>query len=105
MNRAKLLGALGLARRAGKLLLGEDQVLDALKKDAVVLVFLAGDAGPNTTKRMTDKTSSHHVALLTALSGAEMASATGRKVLKVAAVTDRGFAVLIQTALDAPEQP
>lgn len=104
MNKAKLLGALGLARRAGKLLLGEDQVLDALKKDAVAFVLLAGDAGPNTTKRTTDKTSFHRIPLLTALSGAEMATATGRKVLKVAGVTDRGFAGLIQKALDAPEQ-
>ncbi len=105
MNRAKLLGALGLARRAGKLLLGEDQVLDALKNEAVALVFLAGDAGPNTTKRMTDKTGSRHVTLVSALTGAELAAATGRKILKVAAITDRGFAVLIQKALDAPEQP
>ncbi|MFA5006948.1 MAG: ribosomal L7Ae/L30e/S12e/Gadd45 family protein [Candidatus Izemoplasmatales bacterium] len=105
MNKAKILGALGLARRAGKLLLGEDQVLDALKKGAVDFVLLACDAGPNTTKRTTDKTSFHRVPLATVLNGEEMAAATGRKILKVAGISDRGFAALIQGALDAPEQP
>jgi ribosomal protein L7Ae-like RNA K-turn-binding protein len=104
MNKAKLLGALGLARRAGKLLLGEDTVLDALKKDAVVLVFLASDAGPNTAKRITDKSAFHAVTLSTALTGDEMASATGRKTLKVAGLSDRGFAGLAVKAINETEQ-
>jgi len=104
MNKAKLKGTLGLARRAGRLLVGEDMVLDGLKKDAVLIVFLASDAGPNTTKRVTDKTGSHGVALSTVLTGEDLAGATGMKTLKVAGLSDRGFHTLILKALNETEQ-
>jgi len=99
MNKTKLLGTIGLARRAGKLLLGEETILSALKKNQVNVVFLASDTGPNTTKRISDKTKFHGVQLITALSSDEMAGASGRKTLKVAGIGDKNFTILIQKAI------
>jgi ribosomal protein L7Ae-like RNA K-turn-binding protein len=104
MNRTKVRGVIGLARRAGKLLLGEETVLDAVRNGTVRYVLLASDAGPNTTKRVKDKTAFRGIPLSSVLPGAEIADAAGRRVLKVCGFSDKGFADLLAKALDEPEQ-
>ncbi|MBQ7638669.1 MAG: ribosomal L7Ae/L30e/S12e/Gadd45 family protein [Clostridia bacterium] len=42
----KLFSMLGLARRAGKLLIGRDAVIGSVKKRKAVLVLLTSDASP-----------------------------------------------------------
>jgi len=99
MNNHLLLGHLGLALRARKIISGEEQVLESIRKQSAKIVFLANDAGVNTTKRITDKASFYHVQLVTALSGEELSRAIGKENRKVLAVTDRHFVQMIQTAL------
>ena len=52
MTGNKLQGALGLARRAGKLVAGTDPVREALKKRKAALVLLAQDAAENAEKKV-----------------------------------------------------
>ncbi|MHC8518886.1 YlxQ-related RNA-binding protein [Weissella confusa] len=89
-NKQKLLNLLGLARRAGKLVTGEDMVLGAIRNGKASLVFFANDGGASSMKKFTDKTNSYNVPFTTALTRQELADATGlaRTVL---AVADRGF--------------
>lgn len=47
-----LLGALGLCRKAGKLLYGYDRVEEAIMRGRVYLVLLAQDASPRTANHM-----------------------------------------------------
>jgi ribosomal protein L7Ae-like RNA K-turn-binding protein len=98
-NKQKLLNLLGLARRAGKLVTGEDMVLSAIRAGKVNLVFFAEDGGASSKKKFTDKTSSYDVAFTTALTRQELADATGlaRTVLGVA---DRGFAKKMREYLE-----
>ena len=49
-----LLGALGLCRKAGKLLHGYDRVEEAVLRGKVSLVLLASDASPRTKQHMKD---------------------------------------------------
>lgn len=49
-----LLGALGLCRKAGKLLHGYDRVQEAVLRGKVSLVLLASDASARTTAHMRD---------------------------------------------------
>ena len=49
-----LLGALGLCRKAGKLLYGYDRVEEAVLRGKVSLVLLACDASARTAQHMMD---------------------------------------------------
>ena len=50
----KLLGLLGFAARARRLVCGTDLCRDAVRQGKVLLVLAASDASPNTVKRIVD---------------------------------------------------
>lgn len=90
---ANALGLLGLARKAGKLELGEDPVGAACRGRKARLVLLAADAAENTAdkaRRLAQTSNARCVR--TPLTKEELGSALGRKVCAVAALTDEGFA-------------
>ena len=47
---SRVLGVLGLARRAGALAIGTNSVLEAVRKGKAYLVLIASDASENTAK-------------------------------------------------------
>lgn len=86
------LNTLGLCARARKIVTGEDLVLEAIRKGKAKLVFLANDAGPNTTKSIKDKSAFYNVDVIDSFSSEDLSKAIGAKNRKVVAVTDEGFA-------------
>ena len=87
----KLLGLLGICRKAGKLRLGFDPVAEGLGKDVRLLLF-SNDVSPKTKERMLHKASSFSTASLTLpYSADELFAGLGKRVA-VLAVTDRGLA-------------
>ena len=50
----KLLGMLGLARRAGKLAIGTEAVLDGIRSKKAKTVYICNDASDNTKKKFCD---------------------------------------------------
>ena len=56
----KTLQLLSLARKANKLITGEEFVTDAIRNKKVFLVFLASDAGVNTNKKIHDDYDNYH---------------------------------------------
>ena len=90
MNKQKVSNLLGLAQRAGKIISGEELVIKSVQEGKTCLVFLADDAAPNLTKKITDKCHYYGVPVLTVFSTLELSTAIGRS-RKVAAVTDAGF--------------
>ena len=98
-RKQQVLNLLGLAQRAGRLISGEELVVDALRKGQVKLVFLAQDAGPNLTKKITDKSKTYQVEVVTAFSTLELSIAVG-KSRKVLAVTDAGFTKKMRSIME-----
>jgi len=98
MNKA--LQNLGLCKRANKLISGEEQVLERIKKNTTSLVLLASDAGNNTKKRVTDKASTYHVEIINIYTTDELNQAIGTKNRKVIAITDSNFVKLIKKQQD-----
>ena len=88
MNKEKLANLLGLAQRAGRIISGEELTVKAIQEGKAHLVFLAQDAAPNLSKKITDKSRYYQVS--TVFSTLELSSAIG-KARKVLAVTDAGF--------------
>lgn len=97
-NRDKLIQLLGLAQRAGKIISGEEQVLKAIRSNKASLVFLAQDAGPNLSKKITDKSNYYTVEVSTVLTTLELSTALG-KPRKVTAVADAGFSKKMRTLM------
>jgi len=100
MNRNKVLGDLGLARRANKLILGEIAAWELMKKGKAILAFLASDAGKNTSKRLVDKSTTYQVRLIHDFTAVELEQAVGLANIKVIALADAQFAQLLIQAID-----
>ncbi len=93
---SNILKNIGLCSRAGGLITGEEFVLEAIKKQSVLLVFLANDASDNTTKRIKDKTNTYNVDINIDFSTEELSKAIGKENRKVIGITDKGFAKLLK---------
>lgn len=88
----KLLQFLGIARRAGKLSLGNDAAVEAMRKGQTALLLLASDLSPRTAGGIRLAAEEEDVAAVT--SGAtmdEISMALGKRT-GVIAVNDAGFA-------------
>ncbi len=99
MNREHLLKNLGLAYRAQAVVSGEEFSLNEIKRGKAKLVFLASDAGKNTTKRVSDKSTFYNVELIHTFTTDELSRAIGKTNRKVLAVTKAKFAAMLREAL------
>ena len=94
----KLLFALSLAKKSGKLVMGFDAVKTAVIHGTAYIVLLAEDLSEKTVKRVNyfceDLTEVHN----TGLTQFEIAQVAGR-LTGVLAVTDENLAVLARNAL------
>ena len=102
-SKMKILSFAGLARRAGKTVLGTDLVLSAIQAEKAFLVLVASDASERTKKQLCDKCISHNVKLvLIPATRDEMAKAAGKNAPVAAiAVTDKNFAKGFSNLLQA----
>lgn len=91
----KVFSNLGLAMRAGKLVTGDESVLEAVRSGEAKLVVVAEDASDNTRKKIADKCSYYEVPLFVYGSRNELGGSIGKPERVVMAVTDAGFAKLI----------
>lgn len=89
-NRRKIVNLLGLAKRAGKVVTGEELVLKRVQSQQAKIVFLASDSGKNTLKKFTDKCHTYEIPLSTEFSRDELSVAIGQ-VRSVVCVVDNGF--------------
>ncbi|MBQ9793980.1 MAG: ribosomal L7Ae/L30e/S12e/Gadd45 family protein [Clostridia bacterium] len=92
MNR--ILGVLGLARRAGALAIGTNSVLEAVRKKKAFLVLVAADASENTAKQLLDKSAYYKVPAEKLPFGMlELGHAIGKDHTVAVAVLQEGFVV------------
>ena len=93
----KLLGLMGLARRAGRLTCGSDAVLRDIAAGKALSVLLAGDASPRTVNNIRvacEKTGTG--VFMVPFDKLALGHATGRGETAVAAVTDKAFSLRVQ---------
>ena len=92
-NRTTFLTTLGLAKRAGKLVVGWDRISDYIGE--INTIFVSSDASDRTLKNAKSKCD----AIFTDYSMTELGSALGIKKVAVIAVTDSGFSTLLTSKL------
>ncbi|MBQ9782965.1 MAG: ribosomal L7Ae/L30e/S12e/Gadd45 family protein [Clostridia bacterium] len=108
----KTLSCLGLCVRAGKVIFGVPQIVEAMRRGgaaAPVTVFEAADTSENTHKRISDKCKTYqtrHIRLT--VDGTTLAAALGKtSSLGAVAVTDRRMSDMVEAHLPdtAESQP
>ena len=93
MPNDPILRLLGLAKKAGRLEIGEEPVGAACRSRQARLVLLAADAAPNTLRRAAHFGEAGSVPWLEVPFGkAQLGLALGRSSCAMAAFTDAGFA-------------
>lgn len=92
----KLLGFIGLAKRAGRLVSGEDKTLEYIKSERCSLVILAFDAAEGTKKKLCDKCSFYKRELIEFSDKVSLGNCVGKPFAAVLAITDEGFASQIK---------
>lgn len=91
----KLLGMLGLAKRAGKVSTGAFVCDKMIKSRRARLVILAHDASDNTKKSVTDSCVFYNIKLIEASDMASLGQFTGGGERAVVSVNDDNFAKAI----------
>ena len=89
MNRT--LQLLGLARRAGKILYGEE-ILNQFREGKIQIVFIASDISEKSRERILKKCSYYNTPYTDVFSAEELSAAVGKRNVRSLALTDRGFA-------------
>ena len=99
-NEQRILGFLGLCRKAGKLILGFDMTVEAMQKGTADSVLLSGDCSERTArniKRIAQETGTE--VLILPLTIDEIGFAVAKRA-GVLAVCDSGFSKKIKELLD-----
>ena len=98
---------LGLARRAGRLVLGEAAVWAACDKKTAHILFLACDTARNTAQKAQSHARAAGIECKTLpFDKQTLGHAFGREITAVAALTDEGFASAVRPYLtEEPATP
>lgn len=92
MDKKRIMGFIGLCRKAGKLLIGHDTVKESIVKNKAVLVLLSADASDRLKQEAKSLVSDKNIKLIiTPFSSDDFYSGIGKKS-SIFSVTDKGFA-------------
>ena len=87
-----VLGMIGLAKRAGKVVTGAEICGAAIKKGRSGLIIIAGDISENSRKAITDTCKYYKVKYIEYADKEKLGKITGSQERAVISVNDRGFA-------------
>ncbi|WP_018922513.1 L7Ae/L30e/S12e/Gadd45 family ribosomal protein [Salsuginibacillus kocurii] len=88
----QILDFLGLAMRAGKVISGEDLVVQALRNEELHLVLVSTDGSGNIKKKAIDKSRTYHTPCFEFATREELGQAIGKETRVIIGITDKGFA-------------
>lgn len=86
-----MLGLIGLATRAGKIVSGEEKVYLDLKNNNSHLIILSSDASQNTSKKAFDKCSFYNKKLIVFSDRYSLGRYTGKEFSVLLSVCDKNF--------------
>lgn len=92
MNNNKLLSFLGLCRRAGKMTIGNDAVIEAMISGESCLVLLAEDASQRTAKDIMETAQKNNIQIVRLSYDKQQISRALGKLTAVISINEAGFA-------------
>jgi ribosomal protein L7Ae-like RNA K-turn-binding protein len=100
MMNNKFFNNLGMAMKAGKVITGEETVVDSVRKGEAKLVIVAEDAAANTSKKVNDKCITYNVPFYQFGGRDRLGASIGKESRVVVAITDGGFAKMLRKSLE-----
>ncbi|MGM8211714.1 L7Ae/L30e/S12e/Gadd45 family ribosomal protein [Virgibacillus sp. W0430] len=98
--KSNYLNLVGLAIRARKCSVGEENIVKDIQKNRAKLVLLANDIGAQTKKKLTDKCNYYGVPFAIITEDREaLSQAIGKSKRVAVAILDAGFAAKIKSLL------
>ena len=91
----KVLGYLGLARRARKLIFGEE-IFDSFASGKIKILFLANDMSESSFERYNKTCTYYHIPIIRDYDTLTLNATLGKANIKACALTDHGFAEAIK---------
>lgn len=102
-NKQKLYGMLGLCAKAGKVVAGNQTVLEAIEKRKIKLLILAEDSS-NRTKEMFQKIGEEKkIKIVICLTMEELSEKIGKQNKAIVGISDENFVKAIQKILNGGE--
>jgi ribosomal protein L7Ae-like RNA K-turn-binding protein len=92
MRSGDVLSLLGISRKAGKLISGQDSVIKAANAKKVFLIIVSKDTSRNTSKRMMNLSARKNIPMFSGGQSDELGRAIGQEQRKVIGITDKGIA-------------
>lgn len=89
-NNQAILNFLGIAKRANKIVSGENTLLSEIRNGKVHFLFIASDTGPSTSKKFLDKSNYYHVSVNTMYTKEVLSNAIGMK-RTIIGIKDQGI--------------
>ncbi|MCD8119503.1 MAG: ribosomal L7Ae/L30e/S12e/Gadd45 family protein [Lachnospiraceae bacterium] len=99
MGQDRVLGLLGLARKARKTVSGEFAVEKAVQSKKACIVFVAEDASENTKKLFSNKCSYYEIPCIFYGTKETLGNAVGSGARASVAVTDQGLSNALRRAV------
>lgn len=96
----KVYSLIGLAKRAGKVVAGEDTCIRAVKSNKVFLVIVAEDASDNTKKEFSNACSYRGINISFFGRKKHLGRYVGKEMRAVIGVLDRGFSTVLKDRID-----
>ena len=100
MNESRIYGLLGLCQKAGRLLSGDMQIRDGLKKKKGCLFLIAADSSEQTRKTYIGMAEAIRIPWLIIGSKEELGRAIGKGQRTAVLITDAGFAKAVRTRIE-----
>ena len=91
INNDKILGMLGLASRAGKLVFGTDSCLEFINKNKIKLLIIAHNSSDRTKLRFREIATKKNISIYEIYSIEELSKAIGKKNKAIVGVIDINF--------------
>ena len=90
-TKEDIVRTLGLANRAQKIVYGYDNIYNLLKEEKVIAIYTISNMDGDSIKQIRSKSSFYNVPLYEILDISDMNKITGKKNIKMIALTDKGF--------------
>ncbi|MBS7298581.1 MAG: ribosomal L7Ae/L30e/S12e/Gadd45 family protein [Eubacteriales bacterium] len=97
----KVLGLIGLAKKAGRITAGSELCEDAIRRGDSKLIIIADDISDNGKKAICDCCRHYGIKYLTYASKADLGTAVGSEIRAVISINDEGFARAIEDKITA----
>ncbi|MCL2113411.1 YlxQ-related RNA-binding protein [Lactococcus protaetiae] len=97
-KKQQISNLIGLAKRAGKMITGEELVVKAIQNGKAKLIILASDSASNLDKKITDKSKYYEIPISQIFTEIELSQAIGQN-RKVIAIADDGFAKKMESLM------